>query len=35
MAILFRRLVMSLLIPYLWKRWRERGRTSATPAAPR
>jgi hypothetical protein len=33
MAILFRRLVMSLLIPYLWKRWRERGRptTAATP----
>jgi hypothetical protein len=35
MAILFRRLVMSLLVPYLWKRWRERSRTSTTAAAPR
>lgn len=24
MAILFRRLVISLLIPFLWKKWRNR-----------
>jgi hypothetical protein len=45
MAILFRRLIISLLIPYLWRRWRGRsnredGRMealepSATPAGTR
>lgn len=28
MAIVFRRLIISLLIPFLWKKWRNR------PAAP-
>ena len=29
MAILFRRLIISLLIPYLWRRWRGRSRCEA------
>jgi hypothetical protein len=32
MAILYRRLIVSLLIPYLWRRWR--GRSSSRSAAP-
>jgi hypothetical protein len=26
MSFLFRRLILSLLVPFLWKRWRDRGR---------
>ena len=29
MAILLRRLVISMLIPYLWRRWRGRSRDEA------
>jgi hypothetical protein len=29
MAILFRRLIISMLIPYLWRRWRGRSRSEA------
>jgi len=32
MAFLFRRLVVSLLVPFLWKRWRQRSRSGSAPA---
>jgi hypothetical protein len=35
MAILFRRLLISVLVPFLWKRWRERRTEPAAAAGPR
>jgi hypothetical protein len=33
MASILRKLIISMLIPYLWRRWRDRGtRQAATPA---
>lgn len=31
MAFLLRRLLISVLVPFLWKRWRERSRTGTVP----
>jgi hypothetical protein len=33
MAILLRRLVISMLIPFLWRRWRERSKRDARDTA--
>jgi hypothetical protein len=35
MAILFRRLLVSVLVPFLWKRWRERRNEPAATSGPR
>ncbi len=35
MSFLFRRVVLTLLVPFLWKRWRERGRTTNSSATSR
>lgn len=31
MAFLLRRLLVSVLVPFLWKRWRERSRSASVP----
>ena len=35
MAILFRRLLVSVLVPFLWKRWRNRRTGPADASKPR
>jgi hypothetical protein len=32
MVILLRRLFISMIVPFLWKRWRQRSRTPVLPA---
>jgi hypothetical protein len=32
MVILLRRLFISMIVPFLWKKWRERSNTQAVPA---
>lgn len=35
MAWIFRKLVVSLLVPYLWRRWRDRDGTGTVEGRPR
>jgi hypothetical protein len=34
MTFLLRRVVIAMLIPFLWRLWRERRRSTAVPARP-
>ncbi len=35
MAFIFRRVLVSLLVPFLWKRWRDRPGARPSGSAPR
>jgi hypothetical protein len=34
MAFIFRRIILTLLVPFLWKKWRDRDRSSVRGSYP-
>ena len=34
MAFIFRRIILTLLVPFLWRKWRDRDRTSTRRSYP-